>query len=404
MKTIVLLLALLPCVCSSTAESSYHHQPRQAVKECPAPKPAAFISTSVKNRTTTTNLEKESCAIVMIVEIDEVPVQYCDTVTFNMVCMEPGSMECIQVAKTVLEDKVEALCVDQKLTACNEVVDTEVVFTEEMKCNKACSKDCTVSTVTSCQDGSRQVEEMKLNEECKEEFKDECVDGPEECNLEVVETCHTPSAPSEHENPYQDAHDTHQSRHKRSYKEECTTVKNNNCQVKQKCHQVPFETCKEDLVSVWQEVPTCQCKEVAVQQCLPREEEVCQVVLMQEIKQTRREICTDTMTTVCEDNIISVPITKSEEVCVDLSTKTCHPFTREVCITVINQQARLVEKEVCTKVPDATSVSTSESFVTQLKKEAANVEKEVTSAVKETPVEKVETTTLKSSYKPSSSH
>merc|ERR1719427_2603701 len=144
-----------------------------------------FSTTSVKNTTTTTIQDAEICANVTVMEIVEGPGStFCENTTFT-----PKTF-----SRTFLMDVVEKLCIDDTITVCNSLVDTEVVFKEKNICNKVCTEDCTASTVSNCEEGSREVEEETLSEECKEELKEECTTGEEVCTTEITEECTSTSS------------------------------------------------------------------------------------------------------------------------------------------------------------------------------------------------------------------
>jgi len=329
---------------TSTPASSYKPSHKTySSKQSSCAKPV-FSSISVKNTTTTTIQDTEICANVTVMEIVEGPGStFCENTTFT-----PKTF-----SRTFLMDVVEKLCIDDTITVCNSLVDTEVVFMEKNICNKACTKDCTASSVSNCEEGSREVEEETLSEECKEELKEECTTGQEVCTTEMTEECTSTSSHPNYNNPV------------------CMKVPVKVCKATTECQEVPVQSCSSPVpVSSQKSVPTCQCKEEAVLQCQPKEEEVCQVVSEKEIVQTPREVCKDITKTVCEDRNVSVPIPKIER-CVDLSEPACQPFDREVCITVPTQEAITVEKEVCSDVPSTSTVSTSESHITKLKQESS---------------------------------
>merc|ERR1712096_29948 len=318
---------------STPVSSSTPSHKTYSSKQSSCAKPV-FSSTSVKNTTTTTIQDAEICANVTVMEIVEGPGStFCENTTFT-----PKTF-----SRTFLMDVVEKLCIDDTITICNILVDTEVVFKEKNICNKACTKDCTASTVANCEEGSREVEEETLSEECKEELKEECTTGQEVCTTEMTEECTSTSSHTYNNFPV------------------CKKVPVMVCKATTECQEVPVQSCSSPVpVSSQKSVPTCQRKE----------EEVCQVVSEQEIVQTPREVCKDITNTVCEDRNVSVPIPKIER-CVDLSEPACQPFDREVCITVPTQEAITVEKEVCSDVPSTSTVSTSESHITKPKQESS---------------------------------
>jgi len=333
-----------------------------------------------------------------------------------------STKECINVVRSVLEEKTEKICIDETNTLCNMVVDTKVEFVDKTVCNKVCTMECTVSTANICDDGTREVEDSNLIKECKDDFKEECHDGPEKCEVEFAEECTTTvpdPEPSYHQEPsYQESsygvpsadyapvhpspsyRQPHQdsspieyysvpiSSHEGSYRSKrsapsssypshspssyspqktCKIVPYSVCHATTECQQIPVQNCTEVTVETVKQVPTCQCREEAVQTCNPGEKEICTLVSEPKITQTPREVCTERPRTICEDRIVAIPTTKNEEICLDLSTTMCTPFTKEVCIDIPSLEAKKVLKEVCTKIPDSEVVSTAESHDKEVK-------------------------------------